>query len=128
MRTGSHVNATFKGNHPKEFAWFSIGAGMPLLSISARRAAGQIVAATRRGRPELTITLQARSLILAQALMPGFLAQVFKLVNSLLPKAIRGTGLVRKKGFESHSPLAPSFLTALADRATTRFNEEPKLH
>jgi NAD(P)-dependent dehydrogenase (short-subunit alcohol dehydrogenase family) len=41
MRTGSHVNASFKGDHSKEFAWFSIGAGMPLLSISARRAARQ---------------------------------------------------------------------------------------
>ena len=90
MRTGSHVNATFKGSHAKEFAWFSIGAGMPLLSISARRAARQIVAAARRGRPELTITLQARALILAQATMPNLLARILETVNSLLPKATPG--------------------------------------
>jgi NAD(P)-dependent dehydrogenase (short-subunit alcohol dehydrogenase family) len=29
MRTDSHVNATFKGDHCKKFAWLSIGAGMP---------------------------------------------------------------------------------------------------
>ncbi len=126
MRTGSHVNASFKGDHSKEFAWFSIGAGMPLLSISARRAARQIVAAARRGRPELTITLPARGLILAHALLPNFLARIFKLVNSLLPKAIRGQGLVRKKGYESQSVIAPSLFTALADRATPRFNEGPR--
>ena len=127
MRTGSHINASFKGDHSKEFAWFSLAAGMPLGSICAQRAACQIVAAARRGRPELTITLQARSLILAQAIAPGFVAQILKLVNSLLPKATPGTGLQRKKGFQSHSALAPSLLTALADRATTRFNEEPTL-
>jgi NAD(P)-dependent dehydrogenase (short-subunit alcohol dehydrogenase family) len=126
MRTGSHVNATFKGDHSKEFAWFSIGAGIPLLSISARRVARQIVAAARRGQPELTITLPARGLILAHALLPNFLARIFKLVNSLLPKAIRGQGLVRKKGYESQSVIAPSLFTALADRATPRFNEGPR--
>ena len=126
MRTGSHVNASFKGDHSKEFAWFSICAGMPLLSIGARRAARQIVAAARRGRPELTITLQARSLILAQSLMPNLLAGIFKMVNSLLPKAIPGEGLVKKKGYESQSTIAPSVLTGLADRATPRFNEGPK--
>jgi hypothetical protein len=99
---------------------------MPLLSISARRAARQIVVAARRGRPELTITLPARGLILAHALLPAFLARIFKLVNSLLPKAIRGQGLVRKKGYESQSAIAPSLFTALADRATPRFNEGPR--
>ena len=76
MRTGSHVNATFKGDYCREFAWFSVGAGMPFLSMNAHRAARQIVAAARRGRPELTITLQARCLILAQAMMPNLLARI----------------------------------------------------
>ena len=83
MRTGSHVNATFKGDYCREFAWFSVGAGMPFLSMNAQRAARQIVAAARRGRPELTITLQARCLILAQAMMPNLLARILELVNSV---------------------------------------------
>jgi NAD(P)-dependent dehydrogenase (short-subunit alcohol dehydrogenase family) len=128
MRTGSHVNASFKGDHSKEFAWFSIGAGMPLLSIGAQLAARQIVAAARRGRPELTITLQARGLILAQAIMPNLLARILEMVNSLLPKAPPGQGLVRQNGYQSQSALAPSPLTALADRATPRFNEGPRPH
>src|SRR5204862_4688180 len=32
MRTGSHVNAKFKGNHAAEFAWFSVSSGTPLIS------------------------------------------------------------------------------------------------
>jgi NAD(P)-dependent dehydrogenase (short-subunit alcohol dehydrogenase family) len=126
MRTGSHVNATFKGDYCKEFAWFSAGAGMPFLSTSAQRAARQIVAAARRGRPELTITLPARCLIVAQALMPNALARVLQLVNSLLPKAAPGQCLVTQKGYQSQSAWAPSLLTILADRATPRFNEGPQ--
>src|SRR3954447_15840793 len=39
MRTGSHVNAYFKGDHRAEYSWFSLGATSPLSAISARRAA-----------------------------------------------------------------------------------------
>jgi NAD(P)-dependent dehydrogenase (short-subunit alcohol dehydrogenase family) len=126
MRTGSHVNATFKGDHLKEFAWFSVSAGMPFLSMNAQRAARQIVAAARRGRPELTITLQARCLILAQAITPNLLARVLQLVNSFLPKAASGQGLLRQKGYQSQSAWAPSLLTILADRAAPLFNEGPQ--
>jgi NAD(P)-dependent dehydrogenase (short-subunit alcohol dehydrogenase family) len=128
MRTGSHVNATFKGDYAKEFAWFSIAAGMPFLSINASRAARQIVAAAHRGRPELTITLQARCLILAQAVMPNLLARILEVVNSLLPKAAPGQGRLKQKGHESQSSIAPSLLTALADQATPHFNEGPQPH
>jgi len=51
MRTGSHVNAKFKGKHDKEFAWFAASAGAPLLSMNANRAARKILAACRRGQP-----------------------------------------------------------------------------
>ena len=30
MRTGSHVNAKFKGNHSAEYAWFSLAASLPV--------------------------------------------------------------------------------------------------
>src|SRR4029077_13867768 len=49
MRTGSHVNAKFKGKHDTEFAWFAASAGAPLISMNADRAARKILAACRRG-------------------------------------------------------------------------------
>ena len=61
MRIGSHVNANFKGKHDAEFAWFATSNGMPLISISAARAARKILAACRRGQPSLTLTFAARS-------------------------------------------------------------------
>jgi short-subunit dehydrogenase len=48
LRTGSHKNALFKGDHRKEFTWFSLGAGNPLVSMNADRAARQILEAMRR--------------------------------------------------------------------------------
>ena len=107
MRTGSHVNASFKGDRSKEFAWFSIGAGMPLLSISARRAARQIVAAARRGRPELTITLQARGLILAQALMPNCLARILENDEFAAPEGCTRAGACQTDGLSKPIGIGP---------------------
>ena len=126
MRTGSHINAEFKGSHAKEFAWFSIGAGMPFLSIDAARAARQIVEAARSGRPELTITLQARALILAQALAPNLFALALQLVNFLLPENPGGDDPGRRKGYHCQSDVSPSRLTQLADAASPQYNEIPK--
>jgi NAD(P)-dependent dehydrogenase (short-subunit alcohol dehydrogenase family) len=126
MRTGSHINAEFKGSHAKEFAWFSISAGMPFFSIDALRAARQIVEAARSGRPELTITLQARALILAQALAPNLFALALQLVNVLLPENPGGDAPSRRKGYHCQSDVSPSRLTQLADAASPQYNEIPK--
>jgi NAD(P)-dependent dehydrogenase (short-subunit alcohol dehydrogenase family) len=126
MRTGSHINAEFKGSHAKEFAWFSISAGMPFLSIDAARAARQIVEAARSGRAELTITLQARALILAQAVAPNLFARALQLVNALLPGNPGGDAPSRRKGYHCQSDVSPSGLTQLADAASSQYNELPK--
>src|SRR5437667_2281512 len=62
MRTGSHVNAKFKGNHGAEYTWFAISAALPLVSLQAERAAAKIISACRRGSPSLTIPLSTRAL------------------------------------------------------------------
>ncbi|NJL32810.1 MAG: SDR family oxidoreductase [Chloroflexaceae bacterium] len=72
MRTGSHLNALFKGQHEAEFAWFAISNAMPFLSTDAPTAARQIVEACQRGDPQLIITPQANLLHLTQTLMPIF--------------------------------------------------------
>ncbi len=38
MRTGSYVQAHFQDQQEREFTWFTQGATLPLLSISAERA------------------------------------------------------------------------------------------
>lgn len=125
MRTGSPVNATFKGRHREEFTWFSLGDSLPLLSMSAESAATQIVNACRYGDAELTLSLPARLAAGLYPLFPGFSADLLGLVNRLLPSA-NGAGSIgtgRAKGSESESSLAPSLLTALSDRAAVENNE-----
>src|SRR5437016_2221545 len=122
MRTGSHVNAKFKGNHDVEFAWFAASAGAPLISMNADRAARKILAACRRGQPSLTLTFAARGAIFGNALFPNLTGYIMKLASRCLP----GTG--KKEGDQSRSGtqlrrLTPKWLTHLADTATARNNE-----
>jgi hypothetical protein len=111
MRTGSHPNAFFKGQHEKEYAWFAISDASPLLSTSAEKAARQIVEACRYGDARLTITPQARLLDLAATLFPSLTAAGQALAVRLLPGADAAAGDRRQTGWESPSALAPSVLT-----------------
>ena len=85
MRTGSAVNAMFRGRRPQEYAWFAISDALPLMSIDVQRAARQIIEACRRGDAELVITLQARLAIMAQTVAPELFAGVMEVMNRLLP-------------------------------------------
>ncbi|MGH7853812.1 MAG: SDR family NAD(P)-dependent oxidoreductase [Candidatus Binatia bacterium] len=125
MRTGSHLNAYFKGQHKKEYALFSIANASPFLSTSSSGAARKIIEACRFGEAELVITPQARLLRLANSLFPSFVSESMALVNRALPKTPGRTGDTLRRGSESQSLIAPSVLTRPADKAATRNNEIP---
>ncbi|HVF51334.1 MAG TPA: SDR family NAD(P)-dependent oxidoreductase [Pyrinomonadaceae bacterium] len=122
MRTGSPRNATFKGQHRAEYAWFSISDSLPVTSMQAERAARQIIDACKRGDAELILTTQAVVAVKFHQLFPELSADLRGLVNRLLPAA-GGIGRNRAKGKDSESELAPSILTALGDQAAVRNNE-----
>jgi len=122
MRTGSHVNAVFKGQNEKEFAWFSIGNSLPVSSVSAESAAEQIIEACRRGDAELIISIQAKLAAAMNNLFPELTAEISGLVNRILPEA-GGIGTKHALGKESKSALSPSILTALADKESRQNNE-----
>jgi len=90
MRTGSHVFAQTKGDKEGERAWFSFLATNPLFAINAERAARQIVAACRRGSPELVISTQAKLAVMAEGIAPGLVARMSALVNRFLPQSSEG--------------------------------------
>lgn len=123
MRTGSPYNALFKGQHRREFTWFTLFDALPVSSIDARRAAAQIIDACRHGDPELTITFQARALVLTQAVAPGLVARGMQVFNRLQPGPDGSAGDELRRGIDSQSRLAPSLLTRLADQAALRNNE-----
>src|SRR5207244_743379 len=114
MRTGSHVNAKFKGKHDIEFAWFAASAGAPLISMNADRAARKILAACRRGQPSLTLTFAARLQVLANALFPNLTGYAMRLMNRFLPESAGTEGNQSRAGSEVRR-LIPDWLTRSAD-------------
>ena len=123
MRTGSHVNAKFKGKHDDEFAWFAASAGAPLISMNADRAARKILAACRRGQPSLTLTFAARTAILGNALFPNITGYAMKIVSRFLPERAGKEGDHSRAGRQLPRR-APEWMTRMADEATRRNNEE----
>ena len=123
IRTGSPRNATFKGNHQAEYAWFSIADSLPITSMSAARAARKVVDACRYGQAELVLSVQAKLAVKFFQLFPG-LALDFNgmVVNRLLPSA-GPAGRGAAAGHESESAWSPSVLTTLTERAAVGNNE-----
>jgi short-subunit dehydrogenase len=126
MRTGSHLNAFFKGQHEKEYALFALANSSPLLSTASASAARTIVEACRYGEAEITITTQAQLLRFAKGLFPSFVTEIFGLVDRLLPRARHDGVSAAREGWQVKSLMAPPFLTRLADRAAFYNNEIPE--
>ena len=122
MRTGSHINAIFKGKNQLEFAWFSIANAFPFASISAEKAAVEIIEACRNGEAEAVISIPAELAAKANAMFPELVAGISGLINRVLPSE-GGIGEDHATGLESTSFASPSFLTSLLDKESYQNNE-----
>jgi short-subunit dehydrogenase len=122
MRTGSPRNALFKGRHRDEYAWFSISDSLPFLSMSAKRAARQIVSACKRSKAEVVLSVPAQLAVTFHQAFPELSARVLAGVNRLLPVS-GGEGTNKVRGRASASSLSPSILTTLGERAARRYNQ-----
>jgi NAD(P)-dependent dehydrogenase (short-subunit alcohol dehydrogenase family) len=120
MRTGSPRNATFKGDHEKEYAWFLLSDSMPGLSQNAERAARKIIEACRRGDAEALVGLPAKLAAVVRTLAPSLTAAMLAQVNRWLPQ---DSSQDHFKGTQSETPLTRSWLTELSRRAAERNNE-----
>jgi short-subunit dehydrogenase len=127
MRTGSPIQAVFKSDQEKEFAWFAISDSMPGLSISADRAARQILHGVSVGKSEVIITLPAKLGIFVHNNFPELFNFGMHLANRFLPQ---GVSQERKTGAASRSWLdrqawARPFLW-IRELAQREFNEVEK--
>lgn len=127
MRTGSHLQALFKGRQEKEFAWFSLGAATPLASISAERAARSIVKAARRGDSQKILSLPADLMARLHGALPEITQPLLEFVNKVfLPSATGPSDLI--PGHQAQRQLGSIIhraLTVLGRRAAARMNEIP---
>jgi NAD(P)-dependent dehydrogenase (short-subunit alcohol dehydrogenase family) len=122
MRTGSPRNASFKGQHDAEYAWFKLSDSLPLLTVSAEQAAGQILGAVRRGDGDLLISLPAQLAVYANAIFPELTANLVSLANRLLPGSDDSARSVRL-GKECQVSLVLAPFTILTDTAAQQNNE-----
>jgi len=103
MRTGSPIQAVFKGDHEKEFAWF-VGADVfPGISLSPVKVARDIIAAIQDGKSELIPSFAGKARIAAGALFPELFASSMSFLAGLLPKGLstkRQTGAQSRRLFE----------------------------
>lgn len=129
MRTGSFLNAYFRGQWQKEFAWFGLGAALPFISMDARRAARQIVDAVRRGEAERTLGLPAVILARLQGAAPGLTADLLGLARRLLLPEAGPRAKARARGWDVQQSMPAErrrllqALTALGQDAARRFNQ-----
>ncbi len=132
MRTGSHLQASFLGNHGREYAWFATLASLPLLSIDAERAAARIVRGILAGRPVVTVTPAAIVAPRVDALFPGLTAAILGLGKRLLPDA-PGTpdsteamhGWQAAQQLPRRTRFVVNRISGLGRSAARRFNERP---
>jgi short-subunit dehydrogenase len=125
LRTGSHVNAEFKGDYRTEYSWFSLAATSPISAISARRAARSTVNAIRRGQAEIILGLPAKLAVWFHGLLPGTAITLAGIGNRLMP----GTGnpnTERHSGKQSETAISQSFLTSLGRTAGRHLHQYPE--
>ncbi len=124
MRTGSYLNAEFKGSAEREFAWFGLLGNLPGFSVSAHHAARSIVRAIQRDQLTCTISVPAKLLIASDALLPEITQTILALLNEYLLPASKG-----RKQSRSGKILNSSFgqvfqrLTSLGKAAAHELNE-----
>ncbi len=119
MRTGSFLNAFFKGAEQGEAAWFSAGASLPGISMSASRAARQIIEALEQGRSERILSTPANLMARFHGLFPELSVAILGLVNRVLPHGSRDV----ETGRESEILRRPWMraLTILGRRAANEY-------
>lgn len=125
MRTGSYLNAFFKGPQQDEFRWFGLGDNLPLISMDGEAAARAIVQAVRRGDQEYILTLPAKGLTRFYGLFPNVALRVIGwTVQLVLPTAMHNP--VMQRGMEIQKWIdEPWFqwLTRWGRSAAQRFNQ-----
>jgi NAD(P)-dependent dehydrogenase (short-subunit alcohol dehydrogenase family) len=120
MRTGSASHAIIKGQHQKEYAWFTATAVSPLISMSVDVAARKIIQACRFGVPERTLTVAGKLAVVLHGIAPSLMADYFDLVNRFLPKVGSDVPL---SGKASDSMLTPEWARRINESVARQNNE-----
>ena len=124
MRTGSPQNAVIKGDHEHEFLWFAAADELPLISMSADRAARKILDAILERRSEIIVGWSAKVLTLLRTLAPELTALSMRIANTALPKSENKEGVEgsnAREAFDHSRILKP--LRTREQKARAKWNQ-----
>lgn len=128
MRTGSHLNAYFKGDQEQEYTWFSLGASLPGISMDAERAARQIVEAARRREAERILSVPAAILVRVHGVAPALTSNVLGLVDRIILPDASPAQAERARGMDVDERIDSELLdtaTTLGTSSAERFHQFP---
>ncbi|CAN5444874.1 SDR family oxidoreductase [soil metagenome] len=126
MRTGSHERALFTGDHGREYAWFAPSASLPLISMSAERAAAKIVDGVLAGKPHVALHPMTHLGIRVRGLAPSTTVRALGLVGRLLPQTPSTSATETIEGHVAARRLGSKVvdtLTTLGSRAACRLGQ-----
>lgn len=127
MRTGSAIQAVFKGETEREFAWFALASSLPGLSLDADVAAERILKGLQEGRTEIRVSWSTKWAFGLQQFFPESLRALLAGVGALLP---RGQSSERRTGARSQAWLKNQLwgepVLKIQKEAQERFNERPR--
>ncbi len=124
MRTGSYLQAEFKGKRETEFAWFSLVGNIPGVSVPVSQAARNIREALENRETSCTVSLPAKLLIQSEALLPEATRTVMQMVNSyVLPAAGGNTEAAKGKQLNKRWGSLFQLLTSLGRNAARVYNQ-----
>ncbi len=126
MRTGSYLQAQFKGDAAHEFTWFGVAANLPGFTAPAAYAARQVRRAVERGRMTLTITWPAKMLLRMQTFFPEVTRHLVAGVNEyVLPSPQDTKTLVLGKVLNESFKGVFRLFTTLGRNAAAELNQGP---
>jgi NAD(P)-dependent dehydrogenase (short-subunit alcohol dehydrogenase family) len=123
MRTGSYVNAKFRGKVNDEFRAFALASSLPGISMGAERAARQIIRAVRAGRRQIVIPWTIRQVDRIATLAPNLASALFSGVNAVLPADTGNTTTPPVAGADLPLSAIVQRAVTLGERAGARNNE-----
>jgi NAD(P)-dependent dehydrogenase (short-subunit alcohol dehydrogenase family) len=128
MRTGSPIQAVFKGDCEREYGWFASGDVTPGISVSAETAAHHILDGIRHGEARVTYPLITKIGILGHAALPATYAFIMRnAARFIMPKS---EARERKTGAQSQGWLNRQLwykpLLAIEQKAEQELNQQKK--
>lgn len=124
MKTGSPIQAKFKGDSQQEFTWFATSDYMPGLSIPANKAAKKIVEGIKEKRTEIIFSTIGKARLYGSLFFPELMSWSMSFLNALMPK---GTSKVPRLG-QDIKPQAKLFNTLFSQEAEVTEKKYNQLH